>query len=171
MRRFGFTVASISGSGYGFISITSSRKRTASRTTRSISSQSIDQSPSSPRRANFETLSEPRLHASLGKSGCSPHGLVASTVPIEGVGFAGLALIRSMNTMPGSPVRHAARTIRSKTSFARSRPVTSPLCGLISSYSPPEASASMKRSVAATEMLKLVMPPSSLQSMNSRMSG
>ena len=29
----------------------------------------------------------------------------------------------------------------------------------------------MKASVTATEMLKLVMPPSSLQSMNSRMSG
>ena len=29
----------------------------------------------------------------------------------------------------------------------------------------------MKRSVAATEMLKFVIPPSSLQSMNSRMSG
>ncbi len=75
MRRFDFTVASISGSGYGFISITSSRKRTASRTTRSISSQSIDHSPSSPRRANLETLSEPKLHASFGRRGCSPHPL------------------------------------------------------------------------------------------------
>ena len=72
MRRFAFTVASISGSGYGFISMTSSRKRTASRTTRSISSQSIDISPSSALRANLATFSEPRLHASLGNSGCSP---------------------------------------------------------------------------------------------------
>jgi hypothetical protein len=56
--------------------MTSSRKRTASRVTRSISSQSTDHSPSSLWRANFETLSEPRLHASLGSSGCSPHGLV-----------------------------------------------------------------------------------------------
>ncbi len=171
IRRFDFTVASISGSGYGFISITSSRKRTASRTTRSISSQSIDQSPSSPRRANFETLSEPRLHASFGSNGCSPQGLVASTMPISGVGFAGLALIRSMKIIPGSPVRQAARTIRSKTSFADSRPVTAPVCGFTRSYSVPAASASMNLSVAATEMLKLVIPPSSLHSMNSRMSG
>ncbi|OGL07159.1 MAG: hypothetical protein A3H48_02725 [Candidatus Rokubacteria bacterium RIFCSPLOWO2_02_FULL_71_18] len=61
MRRLAFTVASISGSGYGFISMTSSRNRTASRITRSISSQSMDHSPASPRRANFATLSEPRL--------------------------------------------------------------------------------------------------------------
>src|SRR6476660_8925323 len=103
IRRLAFTVSSMIGSGYGFISMTSSRKRTASRTTRSISSQSIDHSPASLLRANFETLSEPRLHASLGKSGCSPHGFVASTTPIAGVGFAGLALIRSMKTIPGAP--------------------------------------------------------------------
>jgi hypothetical protein len=124
MRRLDFTVASISGSGYGFISMTSSRKRTASRTTRSISSQSMDVSPSSPLRANFETFSEPRLQASFGKSGCSPQGFVASTCPSSGVGLAGLALMRSMKTMPGSPVRQAALTMRSKTSFADSRPTT-----------------------------------------------
>ena len=35
-------------------------------------------------------MSDPRLHASFGSSGCSPHGFVASTSPISGVGFAGL---------------------------------------------------------------------------------
>src|SRR5439155_1729809 len=75
MGRFGFTVAAVPGRGYGFISVTSSRKRTASRTTRSISSQSIVHSPSSPRRANLETLSEPKLQASFGKRGSSPHPL------------------------------------------------------------------------------------------------
>ncbi len=99
------------------------------------------------------------------------HGLVASISPTSGVGFAGLRLMRSMNTMPGSPVRHAARTTREKTSRARSRPVTCPVRGLIRSYSPSAARASMKASVAATEMLKLVMPPSSLHSMNSSTSG
>src|SRR4029453_14469707 len=39
------------------------------------------------------------------------------------------------------------------------------------SYSRSAASASMKVSVAATEILKLVIPPSSLHSMNSRTSG
>ena len=99
------------------------------------------------------------------------HGLVASTIPISGVGLAGLALIRSMKTIPGSPVRQAARTIRSKTSLAESRSTTCPVCGFTRSYSVPAARASMNRSVAATEMLKLVIPPSSLHSMNSRMSG
>ena len=120
IRRLSFTVLSITASGYGFISMTSSRKRTASRTTRSISSQSIVISPFSARRANFETLREPRLHASFGSRGCSPHGLVASIWPISGVGLAGLALIRSRKTIPGSPVRQAAETIRPKTSRAES---------------------------------------------------
>ena len=119
MRRLAFTVASISGSGYGFISMTSSRKRTARRTTRSISSQSMLHSPLSARRPNRDTLSDPRLQASLGRSGCSPHGFVASIIPISGVGLAGLSLMRSMKTMPGSPVRQAARTMRSNTSRAR----------------------------------------------------
>ena len=171
IRRFAFTVSSIAGSGYGLTSMTSSRKRTDRRTTRSSSAQSIAHSPSGCRTANFETLTLPRLQASLGSRGCSPQGFVASIRPTSGVGLAGLALIRSMNTMPGSPVRHAARTIRSKTSLADSRPVTCLVCGSIRSYSSPRARASMNCSVAATEMLKLVIPPSSLHSMNSRTSG
>jgi len=68
--RVDFTVASISGSGYGFISITSSRKRTASRTTR-FHLVPVDRPvPVLTRRANFETLSEPKLQASFGKRGC-----------------------------------------------------------------------------------------------------
>ena len=101
IRRLAFTVSSISGSGYGFTSMTSSRKRTDSRTTRSSSVQSTAHSPSACRRANCATLIDPRLHASFGRSGCSPHGLVASISPISGVGLAGLALIRSRKTMPG----------------------------------------------------------------------
>src|SRR5712692_9581988 len=72
-------------------------------------------------------------------------------MPISGVGLAGLALIRSMKTIPGSPVRQAARTMRSKTSFAERRPVTWPVCGFTRSYSVPAASASMNVSVAATD--------------------
>ncbi len=105
------------------------------------------------------------------RASATMQGLVASISPRSGVGFAGLRLMRSMKTMPGSPVRHAARTMRAKTSRARSRPVTCPVRGLIRSYSPSAASASMNVSVAATEMLKLVMPPSSLHSMNSSRSG
>ena len=171
MRRFALTVRSMAGNGYGFISITSSRKRTESRTIRSISSQSIAHEPSAACRANFDTLREPRLQASFPKRGCSPQGFVASIRPTSGVGLAGLALIRSMKTMPGSPVRQAARTMRSKTSFAERRPTSRRVWGLMRSYSSPLESASMKTSVAATEMLKFVIPPSSLHSMNSRTSG
>src|SRR2546430_9796180 len=78
----------MSGSGYGFISITSSRKRTESRTIRSISSQSIAHEPSAACRANFDTLREPRLQASFPKRGCSPQGFVASIRPTSGVGLA-----------------------------------------------------------------------------------
>ena len=45
--------------------------------------------------------------------------------------WRGSRLMRSMKIMPGSPVRHAARTMRSKTSRARSRPATWPVRGLI----------------------------------------
>ena len=133
MRRVAFTMASICGSGYGFTSITSSRKRTPRRTTRSSSSQSMLHRSGAVSRTSLETFTDPRLHASLGGSACSPHGFVASMSPRSGVGLAGLALMRSRKIMPGSPVRHAARTIRSKTSRADSRPVGSPVRGLISS--------------------------------------
>ena len=76
-----------------------------------------------------------------------------------------------MKTRPGSPVCQAAFTMRSKTSRALRRPATSWVCGSRNSYSPFFARASMKGSVIDTEILKLLMPPSSLQWMNSRMSG
>ena len=133
MRRLAFTVASISGSGYGLTSITSSRKRTARRTTRSSSAQSTAGASPSPVRASRATFIEPRLHASHGGSDCSPQGFVASIWVSSGVGFAELRLIRSMKIIPGSPVRHAAETMWSNTSGAASRPTGCPERGFTSS--------------------------------------
>ena len=77
-----------------------------------------------------------------------------------------------MKKTPGSPVFHAPSTIMSKISAAFSRPATSPLRGLIRSYSSSCSTARMKASVIATEMLKFVIcEVSFLQRMNSRMSG
>ena len=77
-----------------------------------------------------------------------------------------------MKYTPGSPVAQALRTILSNTVRASSLPTGSLLRGLKSSYSVPFATASMKASVMATEMLKFVAwVRSCLQSMNSRMSG
>ena len=82
------------------------------------------------------------------------------------------SLARSTKKTPGSPVFHAPSTIESKTSLALSRPFTSPVRGVIRSYSAPSATASMKASVTATEMLKLVIwDVSFLQRTNRRMSG
>jgi len=61
-----------------------------------------------PGRANLSRLIEPRLQASLGASGCSPQGLVASIVSRSGTGFAGPRFTRSMKPSPGSPVCQAA---------------------------------------------------------------
>ena len=69
-------------------------------------------------------------------------------------------------------MRHAASTILSKTVRASRVPLTSPLWGLISSYSVPAFTASINLSVMATEILKLLISSLfSLQSMNLRMSG
>ena len=67
--------------------------------------------PSSRCVTNRERLTEPRLHASYGSSGCSPHGFVDSISPSAGVGLS--RFIRSMKMMPGSPVAHAISTMRS----------------------------------------------------------
>ena len=110
MRRLAFTVASICGSGYGLTSMTSSRKRTASRTTRSSSSQSTDHSPAVAPPGELGDVDASRgctprsARAAARRTGWSPRSRRSS-----GVGFAGLALMRSMKTIPGSPVRHAAR--------------------------------------------------------------
>ena len=77
-----------------------------------------------------------------------------------------------MKKTPGSPVFQAPWMIRSQTSRALSCPTTLPVLGWIRSYSPSASTASMKASVTATEMLKLViLVVSSLQVMNSMMSG
>ena len=130
MRRFDRAMASIWGSGYGLTSITSSRKRTARRTVRSSSSQSIPRRYWSAGRANRATLIDPRLHASQAESPCSPHGFVASIRARSGVGLARLRFMRSMNTSPGSPVRQAAPTMRAKTSRAASCPTAAPDAGI-----------------------------------------
>ena len=61
-----------------------------------------------------ERLIEPRLQASLGSSGNSPQGFVASMRPQPGVGLSRLTV--SMKQIPGSPVRWLCETIRSQTS-------------------------------------------------------
>ena len=75
-------------------------------------------SQENPSRTNGPRLRLPRLHTSYGRSGCSPHGLVASYSPSFGTGLNSLA--RSMKKTPGSPVFHApARSSRrSRSSFA-----------------------------------------------------
>ncbi len=64
--------------------------------------------------------------------------------------------MRSMKTMPGSPLSHAMSTIRENTSRARSFETTAPVRGLTRSYSESLFTALMKSSVSATEQLKLV---------------
>ena len=85
----------------------------------------------------METSTEPRLHDSNGNSGSSAHGLVLSMGPICGVGLT--ALIRSMNTSPGSALRQARLAMRSNTLRACSMRTGSPLRGLRSAYSPSAA--------------------------------
>ncbi len=63
----------ISGSGYRFASITLSRKCVDVWTAWRSPSQSTI-----PSLTNAPKLIDPRLHTSKGKSGCSPHGFVAS---------------------------------------------------------------------------------------------
>src|SRR5665647_1755867 len=102
----------------------------------------------------FARLMEPRLHDSYGSRGCSPHGFVDSIAPSFGVGLS--RLIRSMKIIPGSPFFHEESTIRSNTSRAGRRAVTSRECGLTRLYSSPLSTAFMNSSVSATEMLKSV---------------
>ena len=73
MRRMRLESASISGSGNLFASMTLSRKCVEVWMSRAKASQSIF-----PSRTYQPTLIEPRLQTSYGRSGCSPHGLVAS---------------------------------------------------------------------------------------------
>src|SRR5512143_1717974 len=118
----------------------------------------------------FARLMEPRLHDSYGSRGCSPQGFVLSIAPIRGVGLS--RLIRSMKIIPGSPFFQEESTIRSKTSRAGRRAVTSRECGLTRLYSSPLSTAFMNSSVSATEMLKLLSRfVWLLQVMKSRMSG
>ena len=118
----------------------------------------------------FARLMEPRLHDSYGSKGCSPQGFVLSIAPIFGVGLS--RLIRSMKIIPGSPFFQEESTIRSKTSRAARRRVTSRVWGLTRLYSSPFSTAFMNSSVSATEMLKLLSRLVwLLQMMKSRMSG
>lgn len=74
--------------------------------------------------------------------------------------------------MPGSPVCHAASTIRSNTSRACRRPAPRWVPGWIRSYESFALTASMNASVTPTERLKFSSAsPACLASMNSRISG
>ncbi len=165
MRRMFFDRSSIAGRGYWLASITLSRKWVALWTAVRRPSQSIR-----PSSTKAPTFTEPRLHTSYGSRGCSPHGLVASYDPMRGTGLYRLA--SSTKNTPGSPFRHAPYTILSNTARASSCPTGFPLRGFRRSYGSSRFNAAMKSSVTATEMLKFVILfLSSLQSMNSRMSG
>ena len=99
------------------MSMTSSRKRTQSGMT-SREALPVEAAAGRRRRVTkLARLSEPRLQDSYGRSGCSPHGLVASIAPRFGVGLS--RLMRSRKTMPGSPFCQALATIRSKMWRAR----------------------------------------------------
>lgn len=77
-----------------------------------------------------------------------------SIFPMVGVGLC--LLISSMNSIPGSPVAHAALVILSKMSFAGMVWTVFFVRGLMRWYCLFFRTASMKSSVSATEMLKLV---------------
>ena len=85
----------------------------------------------------------------------------------------GLSLfILSIKIIPGSPFLHAMFTILSKTSLAFSFPQGFPVLGLLRSYSSPFSTASMKFSVMATDILKLLsLLLSSLQVIKLMISG
>ncbi|KWT93238.1 hypothetical protein ASN18_0321 [Candidatus Magnetominusculus xianensis] len=145
-------ISSILSRGYLFKSITLSRKWTALCVTAFNLSQSTVMPPSRLT-AILERFIEPRLQDSKGRSGCSPHGFVASILPTSGVGFD--SFILSMNMMPGSPFSHACFTIKSNTYAASSLPVPVPPRGFISSYSEFELTASINFVVSAADILKL----------------
>ncbi len=102
---------------------------------------------------------EPRLQDSHGSSGCSPQGLVLSICPSSGVGFELVSFMRSMKTIPGSPLAQADSTMEVKTSLALSVPAASLLRGLIMSKLPPVSTAFMNLSSRAMEMLKFSSTP------------
>src|SRR5689334_13534218 len=108
---------------------------------------------------NAERFRDPRLHGSLGRSGCSPHGLVDSICPSAGVGLEFELLILSMKMRPGSPDFQAYSVIVSKTSRAETRPALCLVCGLYKSYSQLFFTASRNLSSTVTEILKFSMTP------------
>ena len=113
--------SSIFGIGYLLISMTLSRKCIA----RAIVFSSLDQSiPSLPSTSLVIStrLIEPRLQLSYGRSGCSPHGFVASIGPCFGRTLN--LFILSIKTIPGSPLFHALSTILLYTILAGYMPTT-----------------------------------------------
>ena len=95
---------------------------------------------------------------------------MASIGPRPGVGFR--RLISSRKIKPGSPVRQAAATIKSKILRALTLLTFARVRGLIRSNSRLSFTAFMNRSVTPTERLKFEKRPSSiLASMKLRMSG
>ncbi len=164
-----FVILSISLSGYLFTSITLSKKCTAFLTTL----LNLSKSTSKPFFVFFNIklkFIEPRLHASYGSSGCSPHGLVDSISPSSGVTLSLFNLSR--NIIPGSPLFHALSTTMSNISLALSCPTGNFVLGSIKSYFSLFSTAFMNFSVIPTLILKLVISLlSCLQVINSRMSG
>src|SRR3989344_7262777 len=80
---------------------------------------------------NLDKLTDPRVQASYGNSGCSAHGFVDSIRPILGVGLARELFTLSIKIMPGSPYCQASLVTKSKTFLALRRPVILPVLGLI----------------------------------------
>src|SRR3989338_1480395 len=120
---------------------------------------------------NFARLILPRLQTSNGCKGCSPHTFVDSIGPKDFK--TGLnRLTASKNTIPGSPVAWAREII----SFHKDRAGifwTIDLSrGFFNAQSFPFFTAFMNRSKAPTEILKLLISPSTdFARINSKISG
>ena len=166
---FPFTTTSICFSGYRLASITLSRNLIpASTVSFSFSISSLY--PPLILTSILSRLTDPRLHASKGSRGTSPHGLVASIFPQPRGRVRPVDLVHENNSRIS---RHPAREHMSPAGDP-----ASPLPDLrvpgIDQWIPrrPSEARCMKSSVTPTEMLKLDRAlRSALALMNSSMSG
>src|SRR5579884_3036422 len=108
-----FVLASISGTGYLFMSMTLSKNLVESLMACSYLCQSNSYAPSALRFTKFARLIEPRLHDSYGYNDCSPQGFVARSGPCLALIKGLYLLILSKNITPGSALRQALSAMRS----------------------------------------------------------
>src|SRR5438034_1294296 len=101
--RVAYVISSICLTGYAFMSMTSSSMRVVARIVPSSFFQSTSQRPAALRLICRARSIDPRLQDSYGKSGCSPHGFVASMSATLGVGEPGLFFIDENNRRQPTP--------------------------------------------------------------------